>query len=270
MAAASHRQHAHLAARLAFDGRPREEAERLARLALLLAELPPPPDPIGLYPRAGALQEQLRACLAGGDGERLEEALLELYAHLHGHEAPYTPAERARVRRTGGYWCHAGGLSPVLKAPDVARPDSASIDLGAGNGLQLLLVQCLAPHRLSTQVEISARMQDSGRALQEWLGIPRERVAWVHGDVLDASIAGHDVVYLYRPVKPEGPGRAFYRRLARELETTPRQVVVLSIADCLGEFVPPTIDRFYSDGQLTCYRTAGSRGGGRSGKEETR
>lgn len=256
-----------LTATLAQAGWPAVEAARLSRLAQLFAERPPPPDPIGLHPRAAVLQEQLRASLAGGDGEHIEEALLALYAHLHGHEAPYTAEERARVRATGGYWCHAGGLSPILKAPDDLRPDSASIDLGAGNGLQLLLVHCLSPHRLSVQVEISQRMLDSGRALQTWLAVPRERVRWVHGDVLDAVITGYDLVYLYRPVKPEGPGRAFYRRLARELATAPRQVVVLSIADCLGEFLPPTIERFYSDGQLTCYRTPGSCGGLRSGEE---
>ncbi len=256
-----------VAHRLTQAGWPAEEAGRLAYLARRLAELPPPPDPLGLYPRAAALQEQLRARLAGSDGEGIEEALLELYAHLHGHDAPYTPAEQARRRATGGYWCHAGGLSPILKAPDVLQPDSASIDLGAGNGLQLLLVQCLAPHRLSVQVEISGRMLDSGRALQEWLGIPRERVRWVHGDVLDASITGYDLVYLYRPVKPEGPGRAFYERVARELAAAPQPVVVLSIADCLGEFLPNSVERFYSDGQLTGYRTGGGAGGRRPSEE---
>ncbi len=257
-----------LTALLAQAGWPTEEAGRLARLARLLAERPPPPDPIGLYPQAAALQEQLRARLASGDGERIEEALLELYAHLHGHDAPYTPQERARVRATGGYWCHAGGLSPVVEAADLLRPDSASIDLGAGNGLQLLLVQYLAPHRLSVQVEISGRMLDSGRALQEWLGIPQERVRWLHGDVLEAEISGYDLVYLYRPVKPEGLGRAFYERLARQLASAPRPVVVLSIADCLGEFLPRSIEKFYSDGQLTCYRTHGRGcGGGRRDEE---
>lgn len=243
---------------------PAGQAARLARLAQLLAYRPPPPDPIGLYPHAAALQEQLRARLADGNGEAIEEALLHLYAHLHGHEAPYTAAERARKRQTGGYWCHAGGLSPVLMAPDVLRPDSASIDLGAGNGLQLLLMQSLAPHRLSVQVEISARMLDSGRALQRWLGVARERVCWVHGDVLNTPVADYDLVYLYRPVKPEGPGRAFYQRLARELAGTARPVIILSIADCLGDFLPPAFERFSSDGQLTCYRAPGSCGGGRN------
>ncbi len=244
----------HLASRLALEGRPAGEAERLANLATLLAHLPPPPDPIGLYPRAGELQERLRALLPEGNGEAVEETFLELYAHLHGYQAPYTPAERARVDRVGGYWAHAGGISPVLKAADVLQPNSISLDLGAGNGLQLLLMQVLTPHRLSVQVEISLLMLRSGQALQGWLGIPSRRVAWVQGDVLDLPVRSCDFFYLYRPVNPDGPGGELYRRLARELVTAPREVTVFSVADCLEAFLPPSVERFYSDGHLTCYR----------------
>lgn len=246
-----------LASRLALEGRPAGEAERLARLATLLAHLPPPPDPIGLYPRAGELQERLRALLPAGDGEAVEETFLELYAHLHGHQAPYTPAERARMDRAGGYWAHAGGISPVLKAADVLQPGSISLDLGAGNGLQLLLMQLLTPHRLSVQVEISLLMLRSGQALQRWLGVPRRRVAWVQGDVLDLPVRSFHFLYMYRPVKPDGPGGELYRRLARELAMAPREVTVFSVADCLGEFLPPSVERLYSDGHLTCYRLGG-------------
>ena len=94
--------------------------------------------------QAAALQRRLRDSLAGGTGEAIEEAFLAFYVHLHGHEAPYTPEERQRVRATGGYWCHAGGLSPILKAPDFLGEEATAIDLGAGNGLQLLLMQVLA------------------------------------------------------------------------------------------------------------------------------
>lgn len=246
-----------LAPRLALEGWTPREAERLAFLVRLLAALPTPPDPIGLYPRAGALQERLRERLREGCGEGIEEAFLELYAHLHGHEAPYTPHERRRVTHSGGYWGHAGGLSPILKAPEVLHRESISLDVGAGNGLQLLLMQVLAPHRLSVQVEISRRMLHGGRALQRWLGIPPRRVAWVQGDVLEVACRRYDFLYMYRPLKPDGPGRELYRRLALELVTAPRPVVVFSIADCLGDFLPATVERWYSDGHLTCYRVEG-------------
>lgn len=245
---------------MAWDGRPAVEAWRLARLVRLFSRLPAPPNPLGLYPRAATLQQRLLATLASAEGERIEEAFLELYAHLHGHEAPYTAEERQQVRESGGYWCHAGGLAPILKAPDFLHPNSVSIDLGAGNGLQLLLMQLLARHRRSVQVEISSRLLAAGRALAAWLGVGTRRLDWRHQDVRRASLVGCDFVYLYRPVKPDGPGASFYQHLVKQLMVAPQPVVVFSIADCLGEFLPSTVAPFYTDGQLTCYRLPG-RGG---------
>ena len=241
-----------LGALLEADGREKGERSRLVGLMILLAGLPPPPDPLGLFPDYVGLRDRFLAAADGADGEALEEAFLELYAHLHGHEAPYTPDERARVDQTGGYWCHAGGLSPILKAGPHLGPDSVSGDFGAGNGLQTLLMQRLHPHRRTVQIEISSRMVEAGRLLQGWLGIPEERVEWVTGDVMDASPSGMDFVYLYRPVRPEGTGRAFYERFAAELDPD-RRVVIFSIADCLGPFLPRRFEVFYSDGHLTCY-----------------
>ena len=142
----------------------------------------------------------------------------------------------------------------MLKAPDWIAPASRSIDFGAGNGLQLLLVQWLAPHALSVQVEISARMCEAGRDIQRWLGIADERVEWRVADVTGQSPAGYDLVYLYRPVRPDGSGRAFYRRFAADLAASRSSPVVLSVADCLHEFLPPEFVRFYFDGHLACYR----------------
>ena len=158
----------------------------------------------------------------------------------------------------GGYWNHAGGLSPVLKAPDHIRADTVSADFGAGNGLQCLLMQHLKPHRLSVQFEISSRTVEAGRVLQRWLGVEAERVDWRVGDVLEAPTAGLDFIYLYRPVRPEGEGEAFYRRFAAELSASARPVTIFSIADCLADFLPPTFERFFSDGHLTCYRRRAS------------
>ncbi|MBW2261225.1 MAG: hypothetical protein JRG91_04560 [Deltaproteobacteria bacterium] len=237
---------------LESDGRDPSERECLVRLMLLVADLPPPPDPLGMFPGYAALRERFLAAGRGEDGEALEEAFLSLYSHLHGFEAPYTPEERARVNETGGYWCHAGGLSPILMAGRHLGPDSVSGDFGAGNGLQTLLMQKLHPHRRTIEIEISSRMVEAGRRLQDWLGIPEERVEWVTGDVMDASPAGMDFIYLYRPVRPEGVGRLFYERFASGLEVS-GPVVIFSIADCLGPFLPPRFEVLYSDGHLTCY-----------------
>jgi hypothetical protein len=230
------------------------ERARLARLMCLFAELPPPPLSGTYFPRYAELKEMFRGSLVHGDSELIEERFLELYSHLHMHEAPYTPGERRLVDATGGYWSHAGGLSPILKAGDWLRPDSVSADFGAGNGLQGLLLQKLYPHARTIQVEISHRMVEIGKRLRQWLGIPGHRVLWQVDDVMNASIEGIDFLYLYRPVRPHGPGRAFYERVAAELEASDRQMVIFSIADCLRDFLPDTFETFYNDGHLRCFR----------------
>jgi hypothetical protein len=220
----------------------------------LIAELPPPPDPDSHFTSYGELKKRFLAAAAGADSELVEERFLELYAHLHMHEAPYTPDERRRLDASGGYWCHAGGISPILKAGDWLRPSSVSADLGAGNGLQGLLMQLLYPHARTIQLEISSQMIDIGRGLQSWLGIPAERIDWRLADLLEAPFEDVDFVYLYRPLHPSGPGRRFYQELAARLERAPSQVVIFSIADCLGEQLSDHFETFYCDGHLTCFR----------------
>jgi len=226
----------------------------LIQLMHLFAELPSPPDPFGLYPAYPALKKAFLESINGQDSEDLEESFLNLYCHLHGHEAPYTPEERKRVDQTGGYWCHAGGLSPIIKAPAHIRPDTVSGDFGAGNGLQALLMMKLSPHTKTIQIEISSQMTEAGRHLQAWLGIEQARVEWITGDVLDASPRDMDFIYLYRPVRPEGQGRTFYKKFASELSESSKPIVIFSIADCLQQFLPSQFKIFYTDGHLTCYR----------------
>ena len=234
--------------------RPPQEHGRLIELMVLFARLGPPPDPHGLYPDYADHRERFLESAEGRDSDLIEERFLELYCHLHGSEAPYTNSERARVTETGGYWCHAGGLSPVLKAEPWIWKDTRSCDLGAGNGLQMLLVQKLFPHARTVQFEISSRMVETGRTIQKWLGVPEDRVEWVTGDLVNVSVKGMDFIYLYRPLKPTFAGREFYERFAAEVAEAKRPVVIFSIADCLRPFLPGEFEVFYTDGQLTCYR----------------
>lgn len=243
-----------LAALLAGDGRTTIERGRLIELMRVVAGLPEPPDAARLFPRFRALRAGFLDACRGTDGELVEERFLELYAHLHMHEAPYTADERRTKDATGGYWAHAGGLSPILRAGEWLGATSRSVDLGAGNGLQGLLMQRLYPHRCCCQVEISSAMVAIGRRLQRWLAIPDDRVEWRTADVTRTPLGGWDFVYLYRPVRPDGPGQTFYERLAGTLADEPQEIVIFSIADCLGEFLPDSFDRFFSDGHLTCYR----------------
>jgi len=235
-----------------------EERDRLLRLVSLFTELPEPPDPFGLYPRYAEFRNRLLASLEDPEAESPEEAFLLLYAHIHGYEVPYTPEERRRMVETGGYLSHVGGLSPVLKSAPFIDPDTVSGDFGAGNGLQGLLMQKLTPHAKTVQIEISGRMVESGRLLQAWLGIPEERVDWVVGEVSEVSPTGMDFIYLYRPVRPTGPGESFYRSFAEQLGMSTRPVVIFSVADCLRSHLPPEFEMFYCDGHLTCFRRGGA------------
>jgi len=239
---------------LADDEHPFPERDRLAALMALFAELPPPPDSQGLYPRYAEFQDRYFTAIDAAEPDAVEEAFLTLYCHVHGHEAPYSAAERRRMDETGGYWCHAGGVSPLLKAGGHIGPGTISADFGAGNGLQGLLMMKLYPHARTRQIEISSRMIASGRELQRWLGIDEDRVEWIAGDVLEQSPRGLDFIYLYRPVRPEGAGRRFYGRFAAELAAQGRPVVIFSIADCLRDFLGPEFEVFYRDGHLTCFR----------------
>jgi hypothetical protein len=79
-------------------------------------------------------------------------------------------------------------------------------------------------------------------------------VEWIVDDVLNVSARGYGFIYLYRPVRPDGPGRDFYTRFAREVESEPRPPVIFSIADCLRDFLSDRYEVFYGDGHLTCFK----------------
>ena len=235
------------------DDRPKDEIRQMIRLMQLLADLPNPPDPFALFPDYDRLKRRFLEAAKDNDPDLAEERFLELYCHLHGAEAPYTETERRRVDETGGYWCHAGGLSPLLKAGPWIQEDTVSGDFGAGNGLQALLLQKLYPHAKTIQIEISSRMVQCGRHLQNWLGINDDRVEWIVGDVCDTRPDRMDFIYIYRPLKPVGEGIGFYERFAKTLSESNREVVIFSIADCLKDFLPPDFSIFYNDGHLTCF-----------------
>ena len=225
-----------LAEGFALSGWDAEESARLAELITLFLELPDPPDSDGSFPEYARLRDRLATTVDGGDTDEVEERFLELYAHLHMNRAPYSNQERSRMDAAGGYWNHAGGLSPILRAEPWIRPDTVSADFGAGNGLQGLLLQVLYPHAKTVQIEISARMAEIGDALRAWIGVPSDRAEWIVGDVLNIPATGYDFIYLYRPVRPEGPGRDFYTRFAHEVESEDHPPIIFSIADCLRDF----------------------------------
>ena len=182
-----------------------------------------------------------------------ESLLVNLYARLHSAGSLYSSSERMLLSKRDGYSCHAGGLSPLLKAEPFITQGSVVADLGAGNGLQGLLFQCLSPHRKTLQVELSFEMIRTGQLFQEVLGISADRVEWIHDDIVSASVEAADIVYLYRPARSSPNGRELYKAIARKLASIQKPLMVFSVADCLGQFLDERFSLFFTDGHLTCF-----------------
>ncbi len=204
----------------------------------------------GLAPLVGDLER----ALAGGDPECVEGPAVALYSLLHQAGGTYAAVERERLDAGDGYACIAGGFAPLLQAAPFISPETISADLGAGNGLQGILLQRLFPHRQTLQIEISSAMIQMGKIYQRILGIEDDRMVWVHGDVAEVSLDGVDFIYLYRPAKPSATGDGLYRRLARKLAVIDHALVIFSIADCLGPHLDDSFSTVYADGHLTCFR----------------
>ena len=225
----------------------------LARVGALFDDLASRPGIDEIVPSFVKFHRELQAARATNDEDRIETALARLYCVVHGSGGAYAEAERAEFDKLGGYWCHAGGLEPLHVAAPFFTPETRFADYGAGNGLQGLLFQRLYPHRLTTLVELGGPMIDQGRRLQALLGIVGERVDWVHANIMDVPPHRFDVIYLYRPVRPEGGGRAFYEMFAREVAEAGHPVTIVSVADCLRGFLPPAFRVTHDDGQITCF-----------------
>jgi hypothetical protein len=206
-----------------------------------------------IVPSFGKFHRELCAAREGGDTDSIESALGRLYCVIHGSGGAYALSERQEFDRLGGYWCHAGGLEPLHVAARFFGPETRFADYGAGNGFQGLLFQHLYPHRLTTLVELGGPMIEQGRRLQKLLGIREERVSWVHASIIDVPPRGFDVIYLYRPVRPEGEGRAFYEMFSREVERAGHPVAIVSVADCLRDFLSPAFRVVHDDGQIRCF-----------------
>jgi len=201
---------------------------------------------------AGRYGEDLRSALKQGDIPLTESALLKLYERLHGAGAAYSSYEKTLLTKRKGYGCHPGGLSPLIKAVEFVKRDSVVADLGAGNGLQGLLLQCLCPHRKTIQIEISSEMIRVGHIFQRALAIGADCVEWIHDDIVNASFETADFIYTYLPVKPIGEGKEVYDSIARKLGDMKKPLIVFSVADCLSKFLDGQFSVFYTDGHLTC------------------
>jgi len=205
------------------------------------------------FPDLDRYAKNLMGALQTGNIALTETSLLSLYTQLHGAGSRYSPREREQLSKRKGYACYPGGLSPLMKAPQFIRHDSVVADLGAGNGLQGLLLQRICTHRKTIQVELSSELIRVGRIFQHALGIDADRVEWIHDDIVHVSIEEADFIYLYLPAKPLDGGKEVYEAIARKLNRTGKPLVIFSIADCLAKFLDRQFSIFYTDGHLTCF-----------------
>lgn len=187
------------------------------------------------------------------DPSAVEHALINLYIRLHSAGSKYSPSELKLLKSKHAYLCHPGGLSPLVMARPFIRPESIVADLGAGNGLQGLLLQRLYPHKKTLQIELSAEMIRVGQIFQQVLGISNDYIEWINDDIVNVSFETADFIYIYLPAKPIGGGYELYQAIARKLTAANKPLVIFSIADCLAGFLDKRFSIFYTDGHLTCY-----------------
>lgn len=207
------------------------------------------------------IEEHVRSFMAAmedDDPSAVESSLVNLYIRLHSAGSTYSPYERNLLNMKKGYSCLPGGISPLIKAEPFIGPETTVADLGAGNGLQGLLLQRLYPHQKTLQIELSSEMIRIGRIFQRALGIGADRIEWINGDIADAPIETADFIYIYRPARPLESGYNIYLAIAGKLASIKKPFVIFSVADCLAQFLDKDFSTFYTDGHLTCF----SRGGG--------
>ena len=193
------------------------------------------------------------AAMEEGDSTLLEYALVNLYTNLHSAGSKYSMSEKELLKKRSGYLSYPGGLSPIIMAKQYIRPESIVADLGAGNGLQGLLLQRIYPHRRTIQIELSAEMIRIGRIFQQALGITTDRIEWIHDDIVNVSIGDADFIYIYRPARPLDSGNELYQAIAHKLAAINKPLVIISVADCLAKFLDKRFSIFYTDGHLTCF-----------------
>jgi SAM-dependent methyltransferase len=228
-----------------------EEKALLAERALL--KLARSPGVIKILPGVSAYEDEYLRAREGGTAEEREAALAELYSYLHRAGSGYTPPERELLDSKMGITCQPGGIIPLIMAEPFIGPETAVADLGAGNGLQGLLLQRLAPHRRTMQIELSSGMVEAGRVFQEALDIPEDRVEWFNSDIMEAPFERADFIYIYRPARPTAGGNALYRAVAERLASSKRPGVVMSVADCLGRFLEEGFPVFYEGDGITVF-----------------
>lgn len=229
------------------------QASEMAVVGQALLEIATADEIESLVPQARKLAAEVVNAFEENDPLSVEALITVLYSSLHETGRSYDESERSNLDRCSGYSCYAGGISPLIAALPHFQADSVIADLGAGNGLQGLLLQRLKPHRLTIQVEFSAAMIETGKCFAKALGIENDRITWRRQDIIATDLNSVDLIYLYRPARPKDGGRAFYRALAANLDVLQPGLIIVSVADCLGPYLSSKFEKVEDDGHLAIF-----------------
>jgi len=101
-------------------------------------------------------------------------------------------------------------------------------------------------------------MIEQGRRLQSLLEIPEERVRWVHASIVDVppgtSMSSISTAHCARRV-PAAPST---RCSSREVARAGHPVTIVSVADCLKDFLPAGFRVVHDDGQVAIFSNQSS------------
>ena len=183
--------------------------------------------------------------------EEREYALLKLYLSIHRLGTDYSSAESQHLTGTMGCKNQPGGLGPLILGAKFIKPHMTILDLGAGNGLQGLLLKRLSPHKLTVQAELSESLVLMGKRLQGALEM--DNIKWITDDIRNVDTKGIDMCYLYRPSKPGGHGNELNETIAQKLKAQGGPTVIISVADTLRKYLNTTFNIHYQNEDMTCF-----------------
>lgn len=174
-----------------------------------------------------------------------ELAFIELYIALHQAGVGYTEKEEKLLNGRRGLKGLPGGILPVILCSHLMKKDYVFADLGAGNGLQGLLLQYLFPHKQTRQIEFSASHLETGRLYMDALELDKESLSFEQGDILDSKLGDIDLIYMYRPARPMEEGILFYEKLSEKLALKKEPFILVSVADCFEKYIKTDFKKLF-------------------------
>ncbi|PID78457.1 MAG: hypothetical protein CSA42_00315 [Gammaproteobacteria bacterium] len=202
---------------------------------------------ISKIPGAFELAEKLSQVQNQQNFEERETLLIDLYLLLHKFGCGYSDMEQNFISEKKGIKWLPGGIMPIILTSYLMNEDYVFADLGAGNGLQGLILQSISPHKKTRLIEISESHLMAGRAYAKALGFNNESILFENNDILSSDFKDIDIFYMYRPARPMNGGKNFYIRLSEKFEQMEKEFFLVSVADCFEPFIKQDCLTVYSN-----------------------